>query len=93
MYICNGALNYVAFGEMDWTGDHHGKPNKPDSGRWICIFSLMWNLDMKKRDMNIKGAPFQWGTSRRMEGEKVMRRVICKKVSCFLICHQRTVGI
>jgi hypothetical protein len=41
--------------EVDGTGGHHVKLNKPNSERQISYISLhMWNLYLKK-DMDIKG--------------------------------------
>jgi hypothetical protein len=36
------------------TGGHHVKQNKSDSGKYH-LFSLMWNLDLKKKNMQVEG--------------------------------------
>jgi hypothetical protein len=53
-YVYSGVLfshkeewNYVAWREIDCTGDH-SKQNKPDSeGQRLDVFFHMWNLDPK----------------------------------------------
>jgi hypothetical protein len=41
--------NYVISREVDGTGDHNVKGNKPDSEWQVpCVFSHMWNLETIK---------------------------------------------
>jgi hypothetical protein len=58
-------------GKMDRTGDHHVKGNNADSERQILhVFSHVWNLDLKKKDMRVEGRLFGkivW----RLAGEEV----------------------
>jgi hypothetical protein len=47
-YSAKEEWNYIICREMDGTGDHHVKWNKPDWERQILhVLSHMWNLDLR----------------------------------------------